>query len=266
MGWGKSALLEKTLSDRHVFVRRLICLNVPGRWTEMNNHRHGFKKISKLAWLPVLLLCAATAYAQVTTIDFTGRVLGDNALNARGIWGGGTLGWDVTGSFSYQAGLVDSLSSNTTFDKFLSISPNAGTSWSMTFALGGVTQTITEADGLFNFSLFRNASGDHYSFTGADNKASIALNSSSSVLALNGVVPTSAPILGQFDGLNQGIYNVPENGVNFANFLKFDIVTMSSPVVTAVPEPEIYAMMGLGLGLIGWVGRKKRKLKQAAPA
>jgi hypothetical protein len=32
-------------------------------------------------------------------------------------------------------------------------------------------------------------------------------------------------------------------------------VTLTSPV----PEPEIYAMMGLGLGLIGWVGRRKKR-------
>jgi len=30
------------------------------------------------------------------------------------------------------------------------------------------------------------------------------------------------------------------------------------PAVTPVPEPEIYAMMGLGLGLMGWMGRRKR--------
>ncbi|MGE4112458.1 MAG: PEP-CTERM sorting domain-containing protein, partial [Burkholderiales bacterium] len=28
--------------------------------------------------------------------------------------------------------------------------------------------------------------------------------------------------------------------------------------ISAVPEPEIYAMMGLGLGLVGWVGRRRR--------
>jgi hypothetical protein len=28
--------------------------------------------------------------------------------------------------------------------------------------------------------------------------------------------------------------------------------------ISAVPEPEIYAMMGLGLGLMGWMGRRKR--------
>jgi len=37
------------------------------------------------------------------------------------------------------------------------------------------------------------------------------------------------------------------------------------PVVTPIPEPEIYAMMAVGLGLLGWVGRRK-KLKEAAAA
>jgi hypothetical protein len=37
------------------------------------------------------------------------------------------------------------------------------------------------------------------------------------------------------------------------------------PVTTPIPEPEIYAMMGFGLGLLGWVGRRK-KLKEAAAA
>ena len=33
--------------------------------------------------------------------------------------------------------------------------------------------------------------------------------------------------------------------------------------VTVVPEPEIYAMMAVGLGLLGWAGRRK-KLKDSA--
>jgi hypothetical protein len=46
-----------------------------------------------------------------------------------------------------------------------------------------------------------------------------------------------------FDG-----YNVTFGGI--------EVFTISS--VTPVPEPEIYAMMGLGLGLLGWVGRRKK--------
>lgn len=33
----------------------------------------------------------------------------------------------------------------------------------------------------------------------------------------------------------------------------------TGPAVSPVPEPEIYAMMGLGLGLLGWVGRRKQR-------
>jgi len=36
-----------------------------------------------------------------------------------------------------------------------------------------------------------------------------------------------------------------------------------SQTIPAIPEPEIYAMMAVGLGLMGWVARRK-KLKEAA--
>ena len=34
--------------------------------------------------------------------------------------------------------------------------------------------------------------------------------------------------------------------------------------VSPVPEPEIYAMMGVGLGLLGWVARRKKSNESAA--
>jgi len=45
----------------------------------------------------------------------------------------------------------------------------------------------------------------------------------------------------------------------------FDKVGLDATTVSAVPEPEIYAMMGIGLGFLGWIGRRK-KLKTAADA
>ncbi len=37
-----------------------------------------------------------------------------------------------------------------------------------------------------------------------------------------------------------------------------DNVRMDVIPIAAIPEPEIYAMMGVGLGLLGWVGRRKK--------
>lgn len=43
-----------------------------------------------------------------------------------------------------------------------------------------------------------------------------------------------------------------------------DLLSQTIPVA-AIPEPEIYAMMAVGLGFLGWVSRRK-KLKEAGAA
>lgn len=45
-----------------------------------------------------------------------------------------------------------------------------------------------------------------------------------------------------------------DNG-NFRGILSYGVVEVT---VTPIPEPEIYAMMSLGLGLLGWVGRRNK--------
>jgi len=83
-------------------------------------------------------------------------------------------------------------------------------------------------------------------------------------------------LLGTFDG--SSVLNPPNGNQNFARY--FNVFAGSGEVITKVsfaantnafetdnhafiaaapiPEPEIYAMMGLGLGLMGWVSRRKR--------
>jgi hypothetical protein len=46
--------------------------------------------------------------------------------------------------------------------------------------------------------------------------------------------------------------------------LQYHTGNQSFASVAAVPEPEIYAMMGIGLGLMGWVGRRKRLKESVA--
>ena len=81
-------------------------------------------------------------------------------------------------------------------------------------------------------------------------------------------------VIGTFDG--SSILNPPNGNQNFARYFNVfadpgEVITKVSfaantnafetdnhAFISAVPEPEVYAMMGLGLGLMGWVGRRKR--------
>jgi hypothetical protein len=83
-------------------------------------------------------------------------------------------------------------------------------------------------------------------------------------------------LLGTYGG--SSVLNPPNGNQNFARY--FNVFAGQGEVITKVsfaantnafetdnhafiaaapiPEPEIYAMMGLGLGLMGWMGRRKR--------
>jgi hypothetical protein len=49
-----------------------------------------------------------------------------------------------------------------------------------------------------------------------------------------------------------------------AQNLPFTADSVISVNVAAIPEPEIYAMLCVGLGLLGWVGRRKNLRERAA--
>ena len=48
-------------------------------------------------------------------------------------------------------------------------------------------------------------------------------------------------------------------GLGFSQFGVNTVTAAGYPVTTPIPEPEIYALMGLGLGLMGWVSRRRRQ-------
>lgn len=65
------------------------------------------------------------------------------------------------------------------------------------------------------------------------------------------------------DGIGLGVHGLGSG--NLFSDSNFQFVRGQFFVAQAIPEPEIYAMMMVGLGLLGWVGRRK-KLKEAAAA
>ncbi len=69
--------------------------------------------------------------------------------------------------------------------------------------------------------------------------------------------PTVAVTSGFVSGLNTIDFFVEGNGVTDGFALQ--TAAFTAVAVTPIPEPEIYAMMGLGLGLLGWVGRRRKQ-------
>jgi hypothetical protein len=97
------------------------------------------------------------------------------------------------------------------------------------------------------------------SFTVVNNTitdGSFFANTGAILLSLN-FVPTNSASGANALYLDIGNYAVANNdGLNGVTF---------SAITAPVPEPEIYATLGIGLGLLGWVGRRK-KLKAVAAA
>jgi hypothetical protein len=72
----------------------------------------------------------------------------------------------------------------------------------------------------------------------------------------NGVISFNLTSLVSTAGLYLYIGEVGDNG---------EVAAGTITVSTApIPEPEIYAMMGIGVGLMGWVGRRKRLKESVA--
>ena len=69
-----------------------------------------------------------------------------------------------------------------------------------------------------------------------------------------GITPTSA----YFDNLAPGNYFYEVSGTNYG--MVVEQVTFSSTLISAVPEPETYAMLLAGLGLMRFMSRRRKFL------
>lgn len=65
-----------------------------------------------------------------------------------------------------------------------------------------------------------------------------------------------------FFGYETGNINTPMQAAYYPDSLASSALSINVSNIAPIPEPEIYAMLGMGLGLMGWVGRR-RKLQAA---
>jgi hypothetical protein len=81
-----------------------------------------------------------------------------------------------------------------------------------------------------------------------------------SALALNNVASFTVEFTARIWAGGPGYFGDGQGaGLGFSQFGVNTVTAAGHPVTTPIPEPEIYAMMGVGLGLMGWVNRRRKR-------
>jgi len=96
--------------------------------------------------------------------------------------------------------------------------------------------------------------------------ASISLNTGATIGCGRALADVGAVTLQQ-NTISIGCVGTGEEGSNGLSGGGLVVVTPPGggpPVVAAIPEPEIYAMMAVGLGFLGFLGRRQKKLQASA--
>lgn len=123
----------------------------------------------------------------------------------------------------------------------------------------GATQMLTENPIGTQASAFVNTTGA-VSFKFEGNTGKFAINGGTWATGTSiGLIGTNMTVS---SGLAAGNYQyvIGYNDSAGASTLgDWDDYVVGVNFTPAIPEPEIYAMMGLGLGLMGWVGRRRKQ-------
>ncbi|SHM33097.1 PEP-CTERM protein-sorting domain-containing protein [Duganella sacchari] len=222
------------------------------------------KKLTQIALAVAALSAAVDASAAVQSYTVNSNVI----ANAKGT----TAGLDFA-KFNASLGSLQSVDvqlfsdlkttvrvENLSTSSASDITAKAGAV--LTFTLTGVTQTLNQsATKVFNMTAFDTVS-DFAGTSGAVYSFNAPLTSSASY--------STAPVLSLFTGtgnLHAGLAGAPTiafsdtagntRTVPTAAFNGYAKVTYNY-VTTAVPEPETYAMLLAGLGLVGVVARRRK--------
>jgi len=162
----------------------------------------------------------------------------------------GTLGTDEAGSitFSYlgqESGYLNKF--------FLSVGPTQFLQESN--LIGSPINAFVSSFGPISFGFEDNEGG--YAINGGDWERGASIGLIGTNMSVSGGAPgTYDYVLG---------YNDSAGPTELGDWDDFVVGVKFVPTVSAVPEPALYTMVGVGLGLLGWIGRRK-KFKQSSVA
>lgn len=198
-------------------------------------------KFTKVLVASAALLAMMGAQAQVTS-SIGGGYGSFLSLSSSGLSDGISTIATLTGGTVDSTTVPGAIAPNGTSGNFLAVGPTSGTTASLSFANGGVS-----------YISFLWGSPDTYNELTVTSTGNVQ----QTVLAADLGLTTGAGAPSQYVQFTANA-GVEITGLSFANVPSIDAFETANYSITPVPEPETYALMLAGLGVMGFVARRRR--------